>query len=150
MISHSTKHPRAHVLLFAIIRGRLLPSNYTRRPRAVESSTAMGALEEPHLVAAACACEEEEEDDLELLAGEGEAAAADAIEPAVRALLLGLGEDKRREGLRRTPRRVAKAFRDGTRGTAHVPASLLPAPARPPRVRGSDLVYYHSTLTVLV
>jgi hypothetical protein len=88
----------------------------------------MGALEEPHLVAAACACEEEEEDDLELLAGEGEAAAADAIEPAVRALLLGLGEDERREGLRRTPRRVAKAFRDGTRGTAHVPASLLPAP----------------------
>jgi GTP cyclohydrolase I len=31
----------------------------------------------------------------------------------VRALLVGLGEDDRREGLRR---RVAKAFRDGTRG----------------------------------
>ncbi|XP_044395145.1 uncharacterized protein [Triticum aestivum] len=34
----------------------------------------------------------------------------------VRALLAGLGEDDRREGLRRTPKRVAKAFRDGTRG----------------------------------
>jgi hypothetical protein len=75
----------------------------------VESSTAMGALEDAHLAAA---CEEEEDDDLELLAGEG-----DAIEPAVRALLAGLGEDERREGLRRTPKRVAKAFRDGTRGT---------------------------------
>ncbi|KAF8751968.1 hypothetical protein HU200_012008 [Digitaria exilis] len=40
----------------------------------------------------------------------------DAMEPAVRALLVGLGEDERREGLRRTPKRVAKAFRDGTRG----------------------------------
>jgi GTP cyclohydrolase IA len=85
----------------------------------------MGALEEPHLVAAAC---EEEEYDLDMLAGEGEA--ADAIEPAVRALLLALGEDERREGLRRTPKRVAKAFRDGTRGTAHI--SLLLSRARPP------------------
>ncbi|XP_062227017.1 GTP cyclohydrolase 1-like [Phragmites australis] len=78
----------------------------------------MGALEEPHLaaaLAAACACEED--DGLELLGGDGEAAAAgDAMEPAVRALLVGLGEDERREGLRRTPKRVAKAFRDGTRG----------------------------------
>nr|CAB3486053.1 unnamed protein product [Digitaria exilis] len=81
----------------------------------------MGALEEAHLaaaVAAACACEEEE-DDLELLGGEAEPAAAedDAMEPAVRALLVGLGEDERREGLRRTPKRVAKAFRDGTRAS---------------------------------
>nr|ACG35461.1 GTP cyclohydrolase I 1 [Zea mays] len=75
----------------------------------------MGALEEAHLAAAACACEEEEESDyIGLLAGE--AAAGDAVEPAVRALLLGLGEDDRREGLLRTPKRVAKAFRDGTRG----------------------------------
>ncbi|KAJ1265940.1 hypothetical protein BS78_08G112100 [Paspalum vaginatum] len=76
----------------------------------------MGALEEAHLAAAAaCACEED--GDLELLGGEeAEAAAADAMEPAVRALLAGLGEDDRREGLRRTPKRVAKAFRDGTRG----------------------------------
>ncbi|KAK8456484.1 hypothetical protein SEVIR_3G027700v4 [Setaria viridis] len=81
----------------------------------------MGALEEAHLaaaVAAACACEEED-DDLELLGGEAEplaaVAAADAMEPAIRALLVGLGEDERREGLRRTPKRVAKAFRDGTR-----------------------------------
>lgn len=79
------------------------------------TATAMGALEEAHLAAAACACEEEEESDyIGLLAGE--AAAGDAVEPAVRALLLGLGEDDRREGLLRTPKRVAKAFRDGTRG----------------------------------
>ena len=86
----------------------------------------MGALEEAYLAAAACACQEEEEsDDLGLLAGDA-AAAGDAIEPAVRALLLGLGEDDRREGLRRTPKRVAKAFRDGTRGTADPP--LPPSP----------------------
>lgn len=86
------------------------------------TATAMGALEEAYLADAACACEEEEEesDDLGLLAGDA-AAAGDAIEPAVRALLLGLGEDDRREGLRRTPKRVAKAFRDGTRGTADPP-----------------------------
>jgi GTP cyclohydrolase I len=89
----------------------------------------MGALEEAHLaaaVAAACACEEDD-DDLELLGGEAEpaAAAADAMEPAVRALLAGLGEDERREGLRRTPKRVAKAFRDGTRGTAASPFSSV-------------------------
>ena len=97
----------------------------------------MGALEEAHLaaaVAAACACEED--DDLELLGGEAEpaaaAAAADAMEPAVRALLAGLGEDERREGLRRTPKRVAKAFRDGTRGTAASPfLSSSPAPLAP-------------------
>lgn len=83
------------------------------------TATAMGALEEAYLAAAACACEEEEEsDDLGLLAGGNAAAAAgDAMETAVRALLLGLGEDDRREGLRRTPKRVAKAFRDGTGGT---------------------------------
>uniref|UniRef100_A0A0E0DJK1 GTP cyclohydrolase 1 n=2 Tax=Oryza meridionalis TaxID=40149 RepID=A0A0E0DJK1_9ORYZ len=84
------------------------------------TTTAMGALEEAHLATAAisaceCECYEEEEED-DLVEGDGEAAAADAMEPAVRALLLGLGEDARREGLRRTPKRVAKAFRDGTRG----------------------------------
>ncbi|KAG8043815.1 hypothetical protein GUJ93_ZPchr0458g22703 [Zizania palustris] len=86
----------------------------------------MGALEEAHpataaaaaAIVAACECyeeEEEEHDILEVGCGDGEAP-ADAMEPAVRALLLGLGEDARREGLRRTPKRVAKAFRDGTRG----------------------------------
>lgn len=39
-----------------------------------------------------------------------------AIEDAVRVLLLGLGEDISREGLRKTPFRVAKALREGTRG----------------------------------
>lgn len=40
----------------------------------------------------------------------------DAIEEAVGVLLLGLGEDSTREGLRKTPSRVAEAFRQGTRG----------------------------------
>ncbi|CAM0902225.1 unnamed protein product [Alopecurus aequalis] len=69
----------------------------------------MDVHEEAHLAATAAACGCEEEDDLVELGG-------DAMEAAVRALLLGLGEDARREGLRRTPKRVAKAFRDGTRG----------------------------------
>jgi GTP cyclohydrolase I len=39
-----------------------------------------------------------------------------AIEDAVKVLLLGLGEDINREGLKKTPIRVAKALREGTRG----------------------------------
>ncbi|GAB4830289.1 GTP cyclohydrolase 1 [Ancistrocladus abbreviatus] len=38
------------------------------------------------------------------------------IEDAVKILLEGLGEDVNREGLKKTPLRVAKAFREGTRG----------------------------------
>lgn len=38
------------------------------------------------------------------------------IEDAVKVLLLGLGEDINREGLQKTPFRVAKALREGTRG----------------------------------
>lgn len=38
------------------------------------------------------------------------------IEEAVKVLLQGLGEDHEREGIKKTPLRVAKAFRDGTRG----------------------------------
>ncbi|ONK73760.1 uncharacterized protein A4U43_C04F34990 [Asparagus officinalis] len=38
------------------------------------------------------------------------------IEEAVKVLLQGLGEDHEREGIKRTPFRVAKAFRDGTKG----------------------------------
>ena len=38
------------------------------------------------------------------------------IEDAVKVLLQGLGEDVNREGLKKTPRRVAKALREGTRG----------------------------------
>lgn len=40
----------------------------------------------------------------------------DEIEVAVKVLLEGLGEDVTREGLVKTPLRVAKALRDGTRG----------------------------------
>ena len=39
------------------------------------------------------------------------------IEDAVKVLLQGLGEDVNREGLKKTPRRVAKALREGTRGS---------------------------------
>ncbi|KAK9282282.1 hypothetical protein L1049_005196 [Liquidambar formosana] len=39
-----------------------------------------------------------------------------AIKDAVKVLLQGLGEDINREGLRKTPLRVAKALREGTRG----------------------------------
>ncbi|KAL4587933.1 hypothetical protein LXL04_000810 [Taraxacum kok-saghyz] len=39
-----------------------------------------------------------------------------AIEDAVKVLLRGLGEDINREGIRKTPLRVAKALREGTRG----------------------------------
>lgn len=39
-----------------------------------------------------------------------------AIEEAVKLLLQGLGEDSNREGLKKTPLRVAKALREGTRG----------------------------------
>ncbi|KAK6259728.1 hypothetical protein SCA6_014202 [Theobroma cacao] len=39
-----------------------------------------------------------------------------AIEDAVKVLLQGLGEDVNREGLKKTPLRVAKALREGTRG----------------------------------
>ncbi|CAA3025899.1 GTP cyclohydrolase 1 [Olea europaea subsp. europaea] len=38
------------------------------------------------------------------------------IEDAVRVLLRGLGEDIEREGIQKTPLRVAKALREGTRG----------------------------------
>ncbi|KAG6520146.1 hypothetical protein ZIOFF_017180 [Zingiber officinale] len=57
---------------------------------------------------------EEEEEATDLLASEAEHALS--IEEAVKALLQGLGEDHEREGLRRTPHRVAEAFRGGTIG----------------------------------
>ncbi|XP_051152975.1 GTP cyclohydrolase 1-like [Andrographis paniculata] len=77
----------------------------------------MGALDECHyngeigngVYIADCDCVELDSDDEE----EEE---AQSIEDAVRILLQGLGEDIHREGLRRTPLRVAKALREGTRG----------------------------------
>lgn len=42
-----------------------------------------------------------------------------AIEDAVKVLLQGLGEDVNREGLKKTPLRVAKALREGTRGALY-------------------------------
>ena len=48
--------------------------------------------------------------------GFGEDPETVAIEDSVKVLLQGLGEDVNREGLRKTPLRVAKALREGTRG----------------------------------
>ena len=48
-----------------------------------------------------------------------------AIEDAVKVLLQGLGEDINREGLIKTPLRVAKALREGTRGSLFCYFSLL-------------------------
>lgn len=50
---------------------------------------------------------------------------ATAIEDAVKVLLLGLGEDINREGLRKTPLRVAKALREGTRGNLLIPLNFF-------------------------
>ncbi|XP_042404780.1 GTP cyclohydrolase 1-like [Zingiber officinale] len=69
----------------------------------------------------------EEEEATDLLASEAERALS--IEEAVKALLQGLGEDHEREGLRRTPHRMAEAFRGGTRGykqKAKVQGALFP------------------------
>ena len=42
-----------------------------------------------------------------------------AIQDAVKLLLQGLHEDVNREGIKKTPFRVAKALREGTRGNIH-------------------------------
>jgi GTP cyclohydrolase I len=47
------------------------------------------------------------------------------MESAVRAPLVGLREDDRREGLRPMSKRIAKPFRDGNRGMAD---AWLPLP----------------------
>ena len=49
----------------------------------------------------------------------------DPIEPHVEALLKELGEEPGREGLARTPRRVAKSLRFLTRGYAQDPLTIL-------------------------
>ncbi|KAJ4967863.1 hypothetical protein NE237_014564 [Protea cynaroides] len=70
----------------------------------------MGALDEGHL-----ARELENLMNLELdLKDESEITVE--IEDAVKVLLQGLGEDSNREGLKKTPHRVAKTLREGTRG----------------------------------
>lgn len=43
-----------------------------------------------------------------------------AIQEAVKVILKGLGEDINREGIKKTPFRVAKALRQGTRGNLHM------------------------------
>ncbi|KAJ4778966.1 GTP cyclohydrolase 1 [Rhynchospora pubera] len=73
----------------------------------------MGALEQGHYM------DELEENDVELDSDsepEPELESDKEVKEAVRVLLEGIGEDCEREGLKRTPHRVAKAFREGTRG----------------------------------
>lgn len=48
-----------------------------------------------------------------------------AIEEAVKVLLQGLGEDVSREGLKKTPLRVAKALHEGTRGAYYLYSLLF-------------------------
>ena len=74
----------------------------------------MGALDEGH-------CDVELENSLKLSCialgvGVEEEPETAQIQNAVRVLLQGLGEDINREGLKKTPFRVAKALREGTRG----------------------------------
>ncbi|KAL8106585.1 hypothetical protein AgCh_023372 [Apium graveolens] len=70
----------------------------------------MGALDDGHF-------DEELENGLVLgVCSKPEIEKTKIIEDAVKVLLLGLGEDINREGLRKTPFRVAKALREGTRG----------------------------------
>lgn len=65
----------------------------------------MGALEEGRI-----------DPETAAIRGEEGESAKGSIEDQVRLLLKGLGEDPEREGLRKTPMRVSKAFREGTRG----------------------------------
>ena len=50
---------------------------------------------------------------------------ADPISPLVEAIVTHLGEDPGRDGLRNTPKRVAKAYRELTRGYGQDPAEVL-------------------------
>lgn len=50
---------------------------------------------------------------------------ATGIAPQVRAILEALGEDPGREGLQKTPDRVARAFRDLTRGYSQDPKAVI-------------------------
>ncbi|XP_050364011.1 GTP cyclohydrolase 1 [Argentina anserina] len=68
----------------------------------------MGALDEGHF------CSELENGCIELSVDDEPESRA--IEDAVRVLMQGLGEDVNREGLKKTPLRVAKALREGTKG----------------------------------
>jgi GTP cyclohydrolase I len=74
----------------------------------------MGALEEGHYI------DELEENDVQLVSESESEPGFESdkeLQEAVRVLLEGIGEDCGREGLKRTPHRVAKAFREGTKGT---------------------------------
>ncbi|XP_010252808.1 PREDICTED: GTP cyclohydrolase 1-like [Nelumbo nucifera] len=72
----------------------------------------MGALDEGHFIGTLENGVKPESLKLDL---EHESETA-VIEDAVKVLLQGLGEDSNREGLKKTPVRVAKALREGTRG----------------------------------
>jgi GTP cyclohydrolase I len=68
----------------------------------------------------------DDEDRLELSAAlRSERFDAPRVEAAVRELLIGLGEDADREGLRKTPARVARAYREAVAGLDQDPAEVL-------------------------
>ncbi|KAJ6836303.1 GTP cyclohydrolase 1 [Iris pallida] len=79
----------------------------------------MGSLEEERFAEelSATYCEFDSEDERSSADADTAAAAAQKkVEEAVRVLLQGLGEDHEREGIRKTPLRVAKAFAHATQG----------------------------------
>lgn len=69
----------------------------------------MGALDEGHY-------HSEIENEVNLELGFEVQPETVAIKDAVKVLLQGLGEDINREGIKKTPFRVAKALREGARG----------------------------------
>ena len=69
-----------------------------------------------------CCCDD---DDCCSAAPEADTRSADGLSNAVYALLEGLGEDPKREGLLKTPERVARSLRFLTKGYSQNPEELL-------------------------
>jgi GTP cyclohydrolase I len=63
--------------------------------------------------------------DIELTESEGEAVNRAAVEGATRTILAGIGEDPEREGLRRTPERIARMYEELTAGYRTDPIKLI-------------------------
>ena len=81
----------------------------------------MGGLKNSELETAICGhldAEAEADVCVEECEDANEAESLCNIIAAVKILLQGLGEDVNRDGLKKTPLRVAKAFRDATRGAS--------------------------------
>ena len=72
----------------------------------------------------------------------------DRAAAAVRELLIAIGEDPEREGLKETPERVARAYAELTAGLRMTPADVLSTtdPHRPP---GDETHKWHSKVTLM-